>query len=87
MNASRELADDDGGFEVPFAAQYTDGLNHKVGDRTVQDIYRDSYGEKGQGWFLRFKKVALGGAAIVAIVITAEGIRHFHNKYPDESID
>ncbi len=86
MSKEYDTFNEEGG-DIPFPRHYTEGLNQQVGDKTVKEIYEDTYGEKGSGWFPRISKVALGGAAIVAIVVTAEGIRHFRNKYPDESID
>lgn len=87
MDKYRDRSQDVEAFEVAFPPHYTKGLNQEVSGTTVKNMYEDSYGEKGKGWFPRFSKVALGGAAIVAIVVTAEGVRHFRNKYPDESID
>ena len=87
MSSRYEHSEPDDELEVPFPPQYTDGLGHKVQDVTVNELYKESYGERGVGWFPRFNKAALGGVAIVAIVITAEGWRHFRNKHPDESID
>lgn len=87
MNNEHDLFNEEGG-DIPFPPHYTEGLNHPIGNnRTVKDLYEDSYGAKGEGWFPRVSRVALGGAAIIAIVVTAEGIRHFHRKHPDESID
>lgn len=71
----------DGALEIPFEACFTEGLGHPVGDKTVRQLYEESYGEKGENWFPRFSKATLGGVAIIAIVVTAAGLEYYRRKY------